>query len=282
MQDIQNALYFAPGVYDNTLNLFSDVKPDNLDFYDKSKDYPGYNFYTNRVPRVSNILKECIYDESLIDWFKYSNIQKINQTSNTALKVGTIVHEAIELYLKYNKNASDSYLNDTLTNTLYPTVKDQVYTAYNNFIEWHYRFTTELGYRISIIDIERPTINPWYGGTIDCIMNISNKNGYNCNYIIDFKTSKKITINYYLQTYAYLWSINWEMENTYYKTSIPKIDGIGIIRVDKNKKNNFEFSDIDFRDPDNWFLLSDLNKALYSMISWYYSKKALEYHFVLK
>ena len=176
MQDIQNALYFIPNECDNSFELFNDIKPSNVNFYDKSKEYPGYNFYTNRVPRVSNILKETIYDQSLIDWFKYSSVDKINQISNTALKVGTIVHEAIELFLKQGKDASDSYIDNTLSNILFPNIKDQITTSYYNFIAW-YNNTTEQGNIIQVIDIERPTVNPWYGGTIDCIMNISNKNG---------------------------------------------------------------------------------------------------------
>ena len=52
-------------------------------------------------------------------------------------------------------------------------------------------------------------------------------------YIIDFKTSKQISYEYIIQTCAYMWLIN----NGFFP-EISHIDGVGIIRVDKEDTSN--------------------------------------------
>ena len=62
----------------------------------------------------------------------------------------------------------------------------------------------QLGYFIDkVIGVEIPISCPWFGGTIDAILVI---NG--ATYIIDFKTSKKISSEYLVQVAAYMWLVN--------------------------------------------------------------------------
>ena len=96
------------------------------------------------------------------------------------------------------------------------------------------------GYFISdIIGMEKVITSPYFGGTVDCICRINGR-----VYLIDFKTSKKISPEYLLQVCAYTWIIN-----SGYVENLPKIDGVGIIRVDKETKHKYEDLFLNFDIP---------------------------------
>ena len=81
-----------------------------------------------------------------------------------------------------------------------------------------------------VIATELTVVCPYYGGTIDLIAQI---NG--AIYIIDYKTSSEITYEYILQVCAYMWMIN-----NGYSDKVSYVNGIGIIRLDKNKYGTYD------------------------------------------
>lgn len=177
-----------------------------------------YEFNGIPVPRVSNILKECIGKDYLINWAaKLGRRQYIIET-NRATTIGTRVHEMIENYLLNGTDLDVSF-------TTSASYMSSVNMAYSNFKNW-IKYINNLGYYIEeIVATEKAITCPYYGGTIDCICKINGR-----YYIVDFKTSKQISYEYIIQTCAYMWVVN----NGYCK-DLPHIDGIGIIRVDKNR-----------------------------------------------
>ena len=84
-------------------------------------------------------------------------------------------------------------------------------------------------------------------------------------YIIDFKTSKVISNEYLVQAAAYMWIINQG-----YTPNLPHISGIGIIRVDKKKLNNFTELFINEFHYDGAVFIDNLYKCFASYLEAYY------------
>ena len=153
-------------------------------------------------------------------------------------------------------------------------MRKEVHNAFKNFLNW-YDDKIKNGFVINIIALERETTNPWFGGTIDCVLNLQH-----CYYelnqtiILDFKTSKALSYEYFLQTYAYMWSWNWN--RTFIDPSLPLIDGIGLLRIDKQKPIYNEFYMTKDTNP---YELVELDLALSSMICWFYNMNCIDYQF---
>ena len=148
-------------------------------------------------------------------------------------------------------------------------MKKNVSIAFNNFKEWVENLSNH-GYFISdIIATEKQITCPYFGGTVDCIFRINGK-----VYIVDFKTSKKISPEYLLQVCAYMWVCN-----SGYVPNIPRIDGVGIIRVDKESKHKYEDlflnNDIPFQSEIINRYISDFGIILHS----YYTMLSIEKEF---
>lgn len=188
-----------------------------LDDNYRNNNFDTYFYNGIGVPRVSNILKECINKEYLIKWAGRVGIKEMEAQQTKACTIGSMVHEKIENFL----------LTGTDKNVSYKVPKDYnqyIEKAYNNFKNW-YNNLHSMGYVIEqIYATEKQVICPYFGGTIDCVMRINGK-----NYIVDFKTSKSISHEYIIQTCSYMWIVN-----NGYCPDLPHIDGVAIIRVDKN------------------------------------------------
>lgn len=224
---------------------------------EKRKKWDTYTFAGVAVPRVSELLKECIGKEYLMKWAANLGKSYYKESSQT-LYIGTLVHEMIEHFLLFGTHKEIDFFSYN--------VRIKTEKAFKNFLNW-YNDRIKQGFKIIPMNIEKPTTNPWFGGTIDCIMQFE-YNGIVRNYVMDFKTSKKITMDYILQTYAYYWSENWNATYIEYNTN-PILDGIGIIRIDK-EKDTYEDLILDFNNPDNLMFLSDIDTALGSIINWFY------------
>ena len=185
----------------------------------REKNFNVYNFYGMGVPRVSQILKECINKEYLLMWAAKIGQKEMFAVKNKATKIGTIVHEMIENFLINGNDLDVSYKCS-------PMFMDEILRAYSNFKDWII-YIESMGYKIEeIIALEKVVVCPLYGGTVDCIMKINGR-----VYLVDFKTSKQISYEYIIQVCSYMWIIN-----NGYVPDIPYIDGIGIIRIDKEKR----------------------------------------------
>lgn len=229
-----------------------------------------YSYNGTPVPRMTEILKECIGKEYLISYAL--RCKNYYEESNQTLFIGSTVHEMIDEFLLHGEAefGSKLYTNED--------VFKRIYKAYNNFVRWYNDKIAE-GYKIEVLEIEKPIVTPWFGGTIDCIMTItppgSNKS---YNFIVDFKTSSKIAIDYIIQTYGYMWGVNWYNANVG-AGDYPFIDGICIIRVDKKYKsyNDLFINFSSVNDINEFTNVTNIHNAFVHCLNWFYYQKNLEW-----
>lgn len=232
------------------------------------KDWGYYNYDNISIPRVTHILQQCDNQEGLIQWAANVGRKKYDYFRQRALDIGTITHAAIDDYI-VNHLHDPFYRIDYDSYYQYdPSYKQSIDTAFNNFKIWLDNMEKLSGHELEVIGVEIPVTCPWFGGTIDAIFKIGDQ-----YYVIDFKTSKAITLSYLLQTSAYMWCIN-----NGYAPALPHIDGIGIIRVDKSKTIIddlfLNYSNINQRnDIDNYM------NCFISYINAYYRSKSCEFIF---
>lgn len=191
-----------------------------LDIIEKYRkdSFDTYYFNGLPVPRVSEIIKKCINKEYLIWWAARVGSKNMMTIQNKATYVGTLAHRKIEHYILTGEE-------DFKLSTFDESIIRQVNTSFKNFKLWLQRLNNA-GYKLEkVIATELSVVCPYYGGTIDLVAQI---NG--AIYIIDYKTSTKITYEYILQVCAYMWMIN-----NGYSIKVPHVNGIGIVRIDKNK-----------------------------------------------
>ena len=221
-----------------------------------------YEYNGTKVPRVSRILDTCFDKSSIIYWASSVSKQEYESCRKTACTVGIYVHEYIEGYLdnKEEPNFNDIFIKEH---------RELARTAFFNFVGWHNRFTN-IGFKINPLFIEQQITTPWYGGTIDCIAEIIFPNGYTENVIVDFKTSRTITSEYIMQTFAYMWAVNWNRVNN--RATLPQISGTMIIRVDKSN-NTYNWTYLNL--TNNFYTFIELEKDLTNMVNWYYSQMNL-------
>jgi len=204
---------------------------EGLDEY-RNKKWDVYQFNELGVPRVSHILAACRNSEHLIKWAASVGYKKYNDIREKALEVGSITHEKIDNYLIHLlvDHSKDPDLFHPNQSYIPDKWNMEIDTAYENFKLWLSKIDAK-GYPIQkLIGLEIPVTCPYYGGTIDAIVQINN-----AIYIVDFKTSKQISPEYIMQTASYM-----NIINSGYAKDLPHINGIGIIRVDKSKYNSHE------------------------------------------
>ena len=201
--------------------LFNSVS-NSLQDTNTSESDAEYSFYTYNgvpVPRVTLILKKVIAKPGLLYWAASIGKKNLYIEQKSSTKVGSAVHKKIEMFLKTGVEFNLDY-----DGFYYSEVKS-VDLAYQNFLDW-YKYLRSKGYSFTPIATEVKLVCPYYGGTIDCIAEI---NG--AKYIIDWKTSKQILPEYYIQTAAYMWAIN-----NGYCPEVDHVDGIGVVRIDKSDR----------------------------------------------
>ena len=237
---------------------------------DKRDKWSHYTFNNFNVPRVTEILDASIGKKYLIKWALNLGKENYYDENKITLTAGTFIHEGIEYYLtnKCEKDMSEIYSY---------RVKELVNMGVQNFISW-YQDRTAQGYTIKPVQIEYPVVTPYFGGTTDCIMSIGKGIETPHNYVIDFKSSKQINIDYFLQTYFYYWGLDWLRK--YCDNTIPVIDGgLGIIRIDKFTPDTYEDMIVKFNDPNSKQFLQDLNYSFGSILNWYYNYINITYDY---
>lgn len=212
------------------------------------------------VPRVSNILRECIHKEYLIDWASAVGRKKYLAQKEYALTVGTIVHEIIDRMITERLDIRSINFTER-----YGEYGATVFRCVKNFENWEIHLSKSGYYIDDVIAVEEPVTTPYYGGTIDAVLRINGG-----VYIVDFKTSKQISFEYILQTAAYMWAIN-----SGYHKHIPYVDGIGIIRVDKYKER-FEDIFLNYNIPEHKVILDQYISGFGSLLMSYYNLKNME------
>ena len=254
--------------YNSNRDLASFIDNEKVTWYREKKwDHYHYDPLDINVPRVTKILEACIGRPELTKWAA-SLGENFSTTRGSILATGTLAHAMIDDFILLGSK-QDSYLGNDYAGAYI----DQAENCYSNFVEWWFEFHNK-GCKITPIAIERTITCPWYGGTVDFIANITFPNGMSVNYILDFKTSKQISFEYFLQTRMYMNATNLNIDLGYEK-ELPKIQGVGIIRVDKfNKTTEFVAADI-FNDND-FFL--NLDYSINAMLRWYYEQHIVKSH----
>lgn len=230
----------------------------HLSGVDSYRKYDTYTYAGVPVPRVTQILDSCFSKSQIIRWAATIGLDEYQRYRKESLTVGTLAHEQIENFMN-GVDVSTSHINN-------PKYADMVSNCINNYIDF-FIYLSNSAVKISPLYTEESITTPWYGGTIDCIAKISFPNGFSENIIIDYKTSKNISIEYIMQTYAYMWATNWTTSNG--GKEYPKIDGIMIIRVNKNG-SGYEYILMDIYH--NTYDFIELEQDLGNMINWFYSQ----------
>ena len=237
--------------------LIQSVQTALLDDTDPDTNFSFYTFNDVPVPRVTKILDKVINKPGLLYWAANIGRKNMYIEQKKAVTIGTKVHLLIENFLKGINKYPD--MSD-----VHPADIKTIKTSYTNFVDWITNLV-ETGNTFELIATELKVVCPLYGGTIDCIARI---NG--ANYIIDWKTSKSINTEYYIQAAAYMWAIN----NGYCK-EVDHIDGIGIVRLPKNAYG-YEESFLTYNNPVHAKYIDDYIRAFGSLLQAYYNLVHIE------
>lgn len=263
--------YDGPYVSDNNYRDLNDLLC-SYTFEFRRNKWEKYEYQGINVPRVTSIINDTINKEYLNSWAAKLGDQ-YRRTMDMILDTGTLAHLMIEDFINKGRISG---IYDGVDNA------DQLKAsrAYHNFVNF-WNDLKKNGYIITPIVTEMEFATPWYGGTIDFIASITSPEGITRNYILDFKTSGKISFQYFLQTMAYKQACEYlrytqELEpgtNPISNFKVPEINGIGIIRVDK-ESNKYEFIIAD--DQVDTKFLADTSNCVASMVNWYYRKQYME------
>lgn len=207
------------------------------------------------VPRVSHILDRCLSKPGLINWASKVG-WKMKKIQETSLTIGSIVHSMIEYHLIHNRDKEVNMYDYDLDDY----GREAVFTSYQNYKIWRNHLESTGNTINAIIGVEVPLTCEWYGGTCDCIMTINN-----ANYVIDFKTSKQISLEYPLQGCAYAWLIN-----NGYCDICSHVEGVGILRFDKSNVGDFEEYFLNFHIPYQYNYLCKYTATFWSLVNSYY------------
>lgn len=220
-------------------------------------DVTPYEYNGSYVPRVTNIIKYGQDQEGLITWASKVGYRNRERISNNALMIGSHVHELIEADLLGKKV-------DTFIPEADNYQQTHINTAYDNYTLWKQNLQRTGNHIDEIIGIEVPIVTPWFGGTIDCIAKINN-----AVYVLDFKTSRDIKPDYLIQVCSYAWAI---MNG--YCDICKSVDGVGILRFDKNNNGEFEEHFLNLFIPEQNRYIYLYMSTFWSMLNCYYHYKA--------
>lgn len=239
-------------------------------FEDKRSKWTTYNFGGVNVPRTTHIISDTINKDYLNAWAAKLGSNYKN-TMDTILDTGSLAHAYIEDFINFGKIKS-SYKGFNNANQM------QSMKAYQNFKNFWTDFHKR-GYKIEPLITEMPFATPWYGGTMDFIANIVSPNGERKLFILDFKTSKKIGYSYFIQlilyfkAYIFLRNNNIPAFTCNFQKDPGPVDGIGIIRVDK-ELDKYEYI---LADSEHYYsFIMNLIDASDSMLNWYYNMNMID------
>lgn len=173
------------------------------------------------VNNAVNFISENINEYDNVDDLFDDSRKHYRDVSKEAMDIGSEVHDRIEKYIKFGKDAIGA-------------MRPEVESAMIAFFEWEEKNIDKW------IESEMPVVNEKYGyaGTLDAIAKF--KDGkVNC---IDFKSSKGFYDGYDMQVIAYKYareSMSWKYDIKGHTGDIVKeyspieIDGCGVLRLDK-------------------------------------------------
>ena len=171
-----------------------------------------YQFQGYSVPRVTEIISNMLHEDFLMTWANNLGLwkrKKYKDELEAAATKGSYVHNAIEDFIQNGR--------DLDPDTVMAGYRTEVNFAYGSFKSWWEIISKR---NVKIVMQEQKLVCPWFGGTLDLLIEIDGK-----VYLLDFKTSNHPSYKYFLQLSAYRYILRH-----YYGI---EIYGCGIIKLNK-------------------------------------------------
>lgn len=198
---------------------------------------PEHTVYTNSqgevVSSVTTILKRAYpLGDYITEWANALGFQKINYKKfmTNIVEVGTAVHLLIETVTRDNIDMVTNELLMSLfkDNPYFLQNENTIFKCFCQFLIWYNYSIKNCNFKLIANELELVSNQYGYGGTIDMICELNGETT-----IIDLKTSSALDTKMLLQLSAY--AMMYE-ENTGVK-----VKNVGIVRMDKNDENCFEY-----------------------------------------
>lgn len=237
------------------MNIESLLKKINVESLGLDGDRYQYNGIN--VPRTTEIISNMIHEEYLMKWANNIGLyqhKKYNEERDIAANKGEYVHNAIEDFIQNN--------NELNLDTISDGCRIEVSCAYGSFKSWWDIISKR---NIRIIMQEQKLVCPWFGGTLDLLIEIDGR-----IYLLDFKTSNYSSYKYFLQLAAYRYILKY-----YYGI---EIYGCGIIKLDK-KDIYFEEYIIDKSMYDYEEFITLCETTFLSLVYAYYNRMRSEMYY---
>ncbi len=204
-------------------------------------------FYLNDngilVPRVTNVLRYAYGErEEISYWAAKVGYGYYKDYMEQARDIGDYVHKEISIIEGFDSSQPDPY----------PFIYDRCKRAVSNYHAWKKTHQS-----VIFIWSEKKLICNWYGGTADALVYIDGK-----IYLVDFKTSKSIVPQYFSQLAAYWFILT--------NTSKVNIDGVMVLRLDKEKDNVFEEAKLDFNDVNDVAMFNHCKDMFFTALYMFY------------
>lgn len=231
-----------------TLSRFESILRDNFAF-EKFKEKSEYFFKGNRVPRVTEIIQNTFHEDYIAHWANWLGFHKksYEKELSHAADVGTCTHAFIENFCQEKPTQE--------------VTMEEVNNCISGFIRWWDEITS--CNEVEVVGQEQTLTCPWFGGTYDMLIRINGK-----YYLIDFKTSSKVSVRYYMQLAAYRYMI----EPSY----AIKLSGVIILRFSKKTPGFFEESFVNLEEPDGLQFIEWCTMAFFSCLSTYNFRRKIE------
>jgi PD-(D/E)XK nuclease superfamily protein len=159
-----------------------------------------FNAAGQKIPGTNDIVRLWGNKYALMRWHNQQGLLGINtEEDNSAIDIGSVVHAAIERYMRGAQKAEIAYLfRERLAQEDH---REAAYASFRAFLEWYEQC------EVNPIEQETSLVSEahQYGGTPDLIAHVRNRIA-----IVDFKTSKGATIypeaKVALRAHASLWN----------------------------------------------------------------------------
>lgn len=213
-----------------------------------------YMYDGKYVPRVNTILSAMLHEDYLMKWSNSIGLyrhKKYEDALASAANIGTIVHEAIERFIKTGEVLRQE------------NTPPEAYNAFQSFLEWWSIIKT---HEVEVLMEETQLICKYFGGTLDLLIRIDGR-----IYLVDFKTSNHSSYKHFLQLSAYRYMLKL-IHNI-------DVDGCIILMLDK-KKCVFDELMLDLQVPSHLAFINDCQNTFLSLVYAYYNRLNVQYQFV--
>lgn len=207
---------------------------------DNLTDKPRYlNRHNRAVPSVTEIIGRCNHNDFLMNWSNALGRKGISyrEYMDNAARLGTEAHACIEKYIKHKVKSNDNI-------------------PFQGFMTW-YNDLLLAGNTVEFLFSELRLVCLWYGGTADMLISINGK-----VYLVDFKTSNRVSYNYFLQLAGYKYLIEREM-------NINIDGGLIVLQLGKDAVRYSEYILV-FKNREHYKFMEQCTVTFLTMVYLYY------------